>query len=169
VFFKNFKRRKIAGEVVDRLWPFFGAVQASTGLSPERFAKDQYIIGFVVGAAGYVARAASDDKLKQTDIGFVITDVVERILGAEGRDRAQQAMQLLKTDGAPDFQRGIANGQKTILAGLGAVGEMQEDPDVQAALAEGDQENVPVLLQIRLFDDYIMDAYGIEDTWTSNN
>jgi len=117
-------------------------------------------LGFVIGAAGYLAKAASNNTLSQADIGFVTIDVLEGLFGKPGVEAAQQQMQLLKQGKATDYQRGIANGQKTVLAGLGAVGEMMEDPDVKAALTEGDQNSVPATLQKRLFYDYVAKKYG---------
>jgi len=54
----------------------------------------------------------------------VTIDVLEGLFGKYGVDSAQREMQLLKQGNAPEFQRGISNGQKTVLAGLGAVDEM---------------------------------------------
>lgn len=87
-------------------------------------------------------------------------DLLENLFGKQGLSTAQRQMQLLNQGQAAELGRGIANGQKTILAGLGAVEEMMDDPDVKAALAEGDVGSVPVTLQKRLFYDHVAKKYG---------
>src|SRR5262249_44698352 len=122
---------------------------------------DTYILGFVVGAGAHIARAASNNTLQSADIGLVTIDVLEHLFGKAGVDVSQRQMQLLKEGSALDFQRGIANGQKIVLASLGAVNEMAEDLDVKAAVAEGGAENVPGTLMKRLFLDYVTNKYGM--------
>jgi hypothetical protein len=158
VFFTS-KRKKIAREVLDHVRPLFRMAEITAGHQPTQFVNDPYILGFVVGSAGFLARAAVDNSLSSSDLGFVTTDVIEGLFGKPGMSSMQQAMSLMKQGQNPEFQRGIANGQKTVLVGLGAAGELTADPDVKAATAANPDTSpsaAAAILQQRLFYDYVL-------------
>lgn len=162
MFFTS-KRQKVAREVIDHVRPLFRTVEMSAGHQPALFVNDPYVLGFVVGSAGFLAKASSDNSLSSSDIGLVTSDVIEGLFGKPGIASVQQAMSLVKQGQNPEFKRGIANGQKAVVVALGGAGEFAADPDVNAAMAQG--PGTPPLaaaatLQQRLFYDYIFRKYG---------
>ena len=162
MFFTS-KRKKVAKEVLDHIRPLFRTVETTAGHQPVRFVNDHYVLGFVVGSAGFVAKSVSDNTLSPSDIGLVSTDVIEGLFGKSGISSVQQAMSLLKQGQNPEFQKGIANGQKTVLVALGGAGELATDPDVKAAIAQipDNQSSAgAAILQQRLFYDYVFAKYG---------
>lgn len=162
MFFTS-KRKKVAREVIDHVRPLFRTVEMSAGHQPALFVNDPYVLGFVVGSAGFLAKAASDNTLSTSDIGLVTSDVIEGLFGKPGLTSVQQAMSLLKQGQNPEFQRGIANGQKAVLVALGGASEVATDPDVKAAMTQSPSTSpsaAAATLQQRLFYDYIFRKYG---------
>lgn len=162
MFFTS-KRKKVAREVIDHVRPLFRTVEMSAGHQPALFVNDPYVLGFVVGSAGFLAKAASDNTLSTSDIGLVTSDVIEGLFGKPGLTSVQQAMSLLKQGQNPEFQRGIANGQKAVLVALGGASEVATDPDVKAAMTQSPSTSpsaAAATLQQHLFYDYIFRKYG---------
>lgn len=158
MFFTS-KRKKVTRKVIDHVRPLFRTVEMSAGHQPGLFVNDSYVLGFVVGSAGFLAKAASDNSLSSSDIGLVTLDVIEGLFGKPGVASAQQAMSLLKQGQDSEFQRGIANGQKTVLVALGGASEIASDPDVKAAIAQSPSKPAAILQQHLLYD-YIFRKYG---------
>ena len=162
MFFTS-RRKRVARETLDQIRPLFRTVEVSAGHQSSRFVNDPYVLGFVVGSAGFIARAASNNSLSPSDIGLVSTDVIEGLFGKAGIASVQQAMSLLKQGQNPEFQKGIANGQKTVMVALGGAGELDTDPDVKAAMAQSPgnpSSAAAAILQQRLFYDYVFGKYG---------
>lgn len=102
-----------------------------TGGVPEGFWEDAYVLGFLNGCIGIMAKMATRGKIDGGDLGQVMIGVFDAISGGQGSEIATRVIPLQESEDT-EFLRGVTSAAKTISVAYGFP-DYDTDPDVVAA------------------------------------
>jgi hypothetical protein len=125
-----FAKSRARKAVVEALTPTVRIVERTGGL-PTGFWEDAYVLGFMFGSAGALAKYVTRGSLKGEALGLVILQALTEISGSPAEVIGPRLSAHIR-GATPDFTEGARNAEKIVSAAFGANLE-SNDPDIVRA------------------------------------